>query len=53
MSKAYHKKCRTIVKLCFDVPTCLSFVSNLVGPKTGGVCGTVASALSIYEIFGS
>ena len=51
--KAYFKKCRNVVRLIFDCPTALANMKNFVGDQVGGVCGTVASFVSLYEIFGS
>ena len=51
--KAYFKKCRNVMRLVFDCPTALANMKNFVGEQVGGVCGTVASFISLYEIFGS
>jgi len=35
------------------VPTALANMENFFGPKFGGFCGTIASLISLYEIYGT
>ena len=51
--KNYAKKCRSLLRLICDVPTALANMENFVGPKLGGFCGTIASFISLYELYGS
>jgi len=36
-----------------DIPTALANMENIIGPKLGGFCGTIASFISLYELYGS
>jgi hypothetical protein len=51
--KNYYKKCRSLLRLICDVPTALANMENIFGPKFGGFCGTIASFIALYELYGS
>lgn len=53
MKQRYSAKVRTLIRLFFDCPTALANMNMVVSEKYGGVCGAVASAISLYDIFGS
>ena len=47
----YKKSCRYLLKLVLDFPTALACM-EILGPKLGGVVGTAASFISLYDIWG-
>ncbi len=50
---AYEQKIRTFIKLFFDFPTIMANMGYAGGPKTSGFCGSIATLISLYDIFGS
>ena len=48
----YKQTCRYLLKLLLDCPTALACM-ELISPKVGGIAGTLASLISLYEIWGS
>ena len=48
----YKQTCRYLLKLVLDFPTALACM-ELIGPKVGGIVGTAASFISLYDIWGN
>jgi hypothetical protein len=39
--------------LIFDIPTAFALLDIVFRQEEGGLCGTAASFISLYEIYGS
>ena len=48
--KAYAKKVRNFVKLILDTPTAMWNCGYVFDQQFGGLCGSLASCISLYEI---
>ena len=53
LDKQYKAKCRGLLRVFSDCPTALCNMNMIVGQQVGGVTGTVASFVSLYEIWGT
>ena len=42
-----------MLRLYCDIVTSLALMKHVFGPKAGGICGTVSSAIALYEMYGA
>jgi len=44
---------RSLFRLFFDIPTALANMNLVFGERIGGLAGSAASFISLYDIYGS